>query len=450
MYINNKMEVIDLGSLEPITMNIGENNSTKPSNFGGGLEFLMNDRAKSSSSSTKIDLGELDNLEDEMNELASMNMSNTTNNKSISGLFGLDRSTEANDSKLGGATVESIGNTKTWDGFAKLNEVPLGGGGGSSMNERERRRKKRVMIKNLEQWHEKGLVKNISHFNMESVYEEVEDEYEGALEDKRKRDAIKIQQNWLITAINTIEYGNAMFDPFGISLDGWGETISEDIDSYDEIFEQLHEKYKGGKMSPELSLLMRLGFSASVIHFSNKALSTAAPGFNDVIKQSPELMRMFTNATVDSMKQTAPGMAFASDLLNNNKPNTMNRPPPAPVETRNFAPPPASSRPGMQFTQNRPDIDAGRGAMFREPGIDISNTASETQPRSSRPEMTGPRNMDIDNILSGLKTKQVDISNDDDSMVSIGSLNDINGTTMPKKFARRRNKSDKNVISLDI
>lgn len=453
------MEVIDLGSLDQITMNIGE---TRQTNFGGGIELLMNDRVKSSSSSsTKIDLGEIDSLENELNELSGMNMSSTPapppapSNKSGGGYFGFsksDNSMDVNDSKLGGATVDSIGNTKTWDGFSKLNEVPLGGGGGggANLNEREKRRKKRVMIKSLEQWHEKGLVKNISHFNMDSSYEEVEDEYEGALDDKRKRDAIKIQQNWLITAINTIEYGNAMFDPFGISLDGWGESISEDIDSYDEIFEQLHEKYKGGKMSPELSLLMRLGFSASVIHFSNKALSTAAPGFNDVIKQSPELMRMFTNATVDSMKQTAPGMAFASELLNSNKPTTMNRPPPAPVETRNFAPPPASARPGMQFTQNRPDIDAGRGAMFREQGIDISNTASETQTRSTRPEMTGPRNMDIDNILSGLKTKNVNISNDDDSLVSLSSLNDINGTSMPKKSARRRNKSDKNVISLDI
>lgn len=453
------MEVIDLGSLDSITMNIGE---TRQTNFGGGIELLMNDKNKSSSSSTRIDLGELDNLENELNELSGMNMTpapappSAPSNKSAGNYFGFgksDNSMDANDSKLGGATVDSIGNTKTWDGFSKLNEVPLGGGGGSAganLNEREKRRKKRVMIKSLEQWHEKGLVKNISHFTMESTYEEVEDEYEGALEDKRKRDAIKIQQNWLITAINTIEYGNAMFDPFGISLDGWGESISEDIDSYDEIFEQLHEKYKGGKMSPELSLLMRLGFSASVIHFSNKALSTAAPGFNDVIKQSPELMRMFTNATVDSMKQTAPGMAFASELLNNNKPTTMNRPPPAPVETRNFAPPPASARPGMQFTQNRPDIDAGRGAMFREQGIDISNTASETQPRSTRPEMTGPRNMDIDNILSGLKTKNVNISNDDDSLVSLSSLNDINGTNMPKKSSKRRNRSDKNVISLDI
>lgn len=445
MYSNNKMEVIDLNlnSLDPISMRVGE---TRTTNFGSGIELLMNDKVKSSSGSTNIDLGELDRLENELNELSSMNIptASQSENKTIGGFFGFSKSdppinmqNESTDSKLGGATVDSIGNTKTWDGFSKLNEVPVGAGGAGGLNEREKRRKKRTMIKNLEQWHEKGLLKSISRFTMESSYEEVEDEYEGALEDKRKRDAVKMQRNWMITAINTIEYGNSMFDPFGISLDGWGESISEDIDSYDEIFEQLHEKYKGGKMSPELSLLMRLGFSASVVHFSNKALSTATPGFNDVIRQSPELMRMFTTATVDSMKQSSPGMAFASELLNNNKPNTMNRPPPAPMETRNFAPPPPSERPGNQFMQNRPDIDAGRGMP-------------DQQPKSVRPEMTGPRNMDIDNILSGLKTKKVDISNDDDSVVSISSLNDITGTMMPRKSSKRRNKSDKNVISLDI
>jgi len=435
------IEITDFDSMSaPIQMNI------KPStNFGSGIELLMNDKMKSASSSTKIDLGELDNLENELNELSSMNMPPLSRDKDSdkkmfsTGIFGLDQHT---DSKLGGATMESIGNTKTWDGFAKLNEVPVGEGmhtQTSSLNDREKRRKKRVMIKNLEHWHEKGIVKNISHFNMDSNYDEVEDEYESALDDKRKRDSVKIQQNWLITMVNTIEYGNAMFDPFNISLDGWGESISEDIDSYGEIFEQLHDKYKGGKMSPELSLLLRIGFSASVVHFSNKALSTATPGFNDVIKQSPELMRMFTNATVDSMKQTAPGMAFASELMNNNKPTSMNQPPPVPIETRNSAPP--SIRPGMQFTQ-RPDIALGRGG--------------EPQPQSLRPEptirpeMTGPKNTDIDNILAGLKTKTVVMTTDDDSMMSVSSLTDIQNTTMPKKNARRRNRSDKNVISLDI
>lgn len=441
------MEVFDLSNLEPITLNLGGGGAS--SNFGSGIELLMNEKNKSSSSSTRIDLGELDKLENELNELSGANSS--TDTRSIGGfgasLFGMAAASEkrSDEPKLGQATVEGIGNTKTWDGFSKLNEVPVGGDDmnrSAGMPEREKRRKKRAMLKNLDQWYEKGVLKGMSRLTMDSSYEEIEDEYEGALEDKRKRDSVKIQQNWLITMINTIEYGNSMFDPFGVSLDGWGESISEDIDSYGEIFEQLHEKYKGGKMSPELSLLLRLGFSASVVHFSNKALSTAAPGFNDVIKQSPELMRMFTNATVDSMKQSAPGMAFASELLNNQRPS--NPPPPA-VDPRTY------QKPHMQYTQ-RPDLSAGRGTMFREQGVEMNGAASanESQQRSTRPEMSGPKNVDITNILSGLKTKTVNIENDDDSMISISSLKDMNGVNMPKKSSRRKNKSDKNVISLDI
>jgi hypothetical protein len=161
-------------------------------------------------------------------------------------------------------------------------------------------------------------------------------------------------------------------------------------------------------------------------------------------------------------------MAFASELLNQNKPNTMNRPPPAPVETRSMNPPPPSARPGMQFTQmpdNRPDLNASRGipsTMFREQGVDVSQMGSnmnqqsyvpEKQERSPRPEMAGPKNTDIDNILSGLKTKTINIhetqNTEDDSMVSISSLKDMQGTMMPRRRGRK-NKSDKNVISLDI
>ena len=439
------MEVFELSELEPITLNLGGGGTS--SNFGSGIELLMNEKNKSSSASTRIDLGELDKLENELNELTGANSSNESRSFGAS-LFGMAAASEkrSDEPKLGQATVEGIGNTKTWDGFSKLNEVPVGGDDmnrSAGMPEREKRRKKRAMLKSLEQWYEKGVLKGMSRLTMDSSYEEIEDEYEGALEDKRKRDSVKIQQNWLITMINTIEYGNSMFDPFGVSLDGWGESISEDIDSYGEIFEQLHEKYKGGKMSPELSLLLRLGFSASVVHFSNKALSTAAPGFNDVIKQSPELMRMFTNATVDSMKQSAPGMAFASELLNNQQ-RPSNPPPPA-VDPRTY------QKPQMQYTQ-RPDLSAGRGAMFREQGVELNGAASanESQQRSSRPEMSGPKNVDINNILSGLKTKTVNIENDDDSMISISSLKDMNGVNMPKKSSRRKNKSDKNVISLDI
>lgn len=495
------MEVIDIGlnDLESVSLNIDDfNTSSSSNNFGPGIELLMNDKKRNASNNVNIDLGELDNLENELNELSKTSSSNTSKTLGFSGfnsnLFGLGDSNESNnvkssfdnveksDSNLGSATKDTIGSTKTWDGFSKINEIPIESSFSSSskLNDREKRRKKRMMIKKLEEWYEKGLVKNISHFNSDSAYEEVEDEYETALEDKRKKDSIKLQGWWFMTFVNSLEYANAAFNPFDINLDGWGEQISEDIDSYEEIFSELHEKYKGGKLSPELSLLLRLGFSAAVVNFTNKALSTATPGFNDVIKQSPELMKMFTNATVNSMSQQSPGFAFASNLMN--KPDQINTsfgPPPAPIETKNQAPP---QRPSMQFTQapgNRQDINAARGTMFREQGLDVNNNYGDinkqdksirtpAQPPmeqpSQRAEMRGPQNVDIDNILSGLKTRTVNIHQpppannlptnnsfqEDDSMISISSLKELQNTTMPKRTNRRKNRSDKNTISLDI
>jgi hypothetical protein len=459
------MEAIDLSDLEPINITIGRSDTSRTmSSLGEGMELLMNDKKSVDTSKTKIDLGELNKLEDELNDLSSININTSydgnnsqvkkvNTNNSFGGfaknIFGMNENENVervtgNDSKLGSSTAESMGtHSKTWDGFTKL--TGMGGdnkhSSSNNMNDRDKRRKKRTMLKNLEDWHERGIIKNMSKYTMDSNFEDIEDEYEGALDDKRKRDSVKIQQNWLITMVNTIEYGNSMFDPFGISLDGWGESIGEDVDSYNEIFEELHAKYKGGKMSPELSLLLRLGFSASVIHFSNKALSTAAPGFNDVIKQSPELMRMFTDATVNSMKETAPGMSFASELLQRNKPGT-NNPPPVAVKTRDQAPPP---RPGMNFTSN----DNIGSTMFRESGLKMDARSSTNS--QSRPEMSGPSNTNINDILSGLKTKTVDIRNDpkdNDSVVSISSIADMNNMILPKKSSRR--KSDKNVVSIDI
>ena len=320
---------------------------------------------------------------------------------------------------------------------------------------------------------------------MDSSYEEVEDEYEQAMEDKRRKDGVKLCGHWLTTFINTMEYGNAIFNPFDLNLDGWGEQVSENIDDYEDIFAELHEKYKGTKMAPELALLMKIGFSAAVLNFSNKALSSAAPGFQDVMKQSPELMRMFTNATVSSMSQASPGFAMANNLMQEQANKPRGPPPPAPVETKTMAPP---QRPGnMVFTESapvRPDIVAGRGMMFRESGVETGNGFARVDEESRslrplsqqpppaaqatqgpRPEMRGPQNTDIDNILSGLKTRTVNIHEmpsqaadsepmqtrtEDDSMISISSLRDLQNGNMPKRTNRRRNGSNRNTISLDI
>ena len=48
----------------------------------------------------------------------------------------------------------------------------------------------------------------------------------------------------LMAAITGLEFLNNKFDPFDLRLDGWSEQVNENIDDYDEIFAELHEKYK--------------------------------------------------------------------------------------------------------------------------------------------------------------------------------------------------------------
>ena len=525
------MEVIDIG-LDDIDVDLNKSRSNSV-NFGSGIELLMNDKKKGSSSNTKIDLAELDQLENDLNALNGVSgregsSTPTSSNKTINNLgsfggfgnlfnfgsSGAEEEKKANvtfestDSNIGHATAESTQNTsKTWDGFMKMgssftNGGGAGGGGGSffssaaaggatsgasgsNMTERERRRKKRMMIKKLEEWYEKGTIKHTSHFNLDSNYEEIEDEYEGALEDKRKKDSIKLQGWWFSTVVNTIEYGNALLNPFDLNLDGWGEQVSEDLDSYEEIFAELHDKYKGGKMAPELSLLLRLGFSAAVVNMSNKMLSSSAPGFSDVMKQSPELMRMFNTAAVDMMSKQSPTFDFAKNMMNPpDQVNTKMGPPPAPVETKNagnmsqrpMAPSAnfssvgaAAPRPGqgMQFTgmNNEPPMNA---TQIRRPDLATASIPSNfnAPPATDRKEMRGPQTTDIENILSGLKTKSVsanpnpsysvpvtnDMFNGDDSLISIASLGDLSNGNMPKRTNRkpRKNSSEKNTVSLDI
>ena len=452
---------IDINNLEPISFDIDKSSSS--SNLDG-VEFLMNTSKKSSPKSSNINLGDLDSIETELNNYSSSSALQAQasggggESKILSGIssmfgFGGSSSSSNDDSRtnLGQATKETgSGITKSFDGFMKFNDVPeMKEPIKSNMTDREKLRKKKLMIKRLEEWRAKGWVSNSTMFNNDTPYEEIEDEYETALEDKKKSESKKLYGWWFMTFVNTVEYANAAFNPFDINLDGWGEQVNDDIDSYDEIFGELYEKYKGGKLSPEIALLMRLGFSAAVVNFTNKALSTATPGFNDVIRQSPDLMKMFTNATVNSMAQQSPGFAFANNLVNPEPDRKMGVPPKAQDPRSAPAPP----RPGMVFTEqqsSRPDINAGRGVMFNEPGIDLNNKY-ENPSRPPRSEMSGPKNANLDSILSGLKPKQVNIqeNRDNDSMVSVSSLKDLNGD-VPRSSSRRRKGSDRNVVSLDI
>merc|ERR1711871_557049 len=170
---NINMEAIDLGITsiddEPIQINFGE---PAQSDEIPGIELLMNDTVKKSGS--KIDVGDLNNLEDELNNLSQIDIkidesassrpqtpsgdSKTGETSFLGGIGNIFKSNTSNTSKteksnLGNATVEDMGNMNSWDGFSKVNEIPSDKGNiRTTMSEREVRRKKRFMLKKMEEW----------------------------------------------------------------------------------------------------------------------------------------------------------------------------------------------------------------------------------------------------------------------------------------------------------
>jgi hypothetical protein len=125
--------------------------------------------------------------------------------------------------------------------------------------------------------------------------------------------------------------------------------------------------------------------------------------------------------------------------MSENKGRPSGPPPPAPQATKSER----SSRP-----ISRPDI-----SMAREEGIEAGGFQNlNEQQKSARPEMRGPQNSDIDNILAGLKSKSVNIQQEkkEDSVISAGSLADMTSGKMPKKTQKRKQKSDKSIVALDI
>ena len=270
---------------------------------------------------------------------------------------------------------------------------------------------------------------------MESSLLEMQGEYETIIAEKEKSNSVKFQSKMLLACITGLEFLNNRLDPFDLKLDGWTEQVSENINDYDEVFAELHEKYKSkAQMAPELKLLFQLGGSAVMLHMTNTMFKSSLPNMDDIMRQNPDLMQQFSNAAAESMGQTNPGFSgFMSSMMNQNDNQE-------------------------QYEQSGPTI-----SRMSDDGVDIQNNfesppdierSAKRPTEQKRPEMKGPN--DINDILSQLKTKKVNINRESEdnegSTISIEELKETKmniGSSHPKKSGRRGG-SAKNTISLDI
>mgnify|MGYP001247786226 CR=1 FL=1 len=467
--MNGSPEVINIGLSNDdseIKLNLQE---LPTANLGVGAELLMNDKKVSKQqASADIDINDLNNLEDELNNLSDSVDNGIKINKSdvfsmqspsnggggVSFNIGNDNDFRDNDmrSNIGQSTANVEKDQQTWDGYGKFNEIPVNPESTMKkqpdLTKEQMLREKFKYLRKLEDLENKG-VQLTKKYTMESPLAEMQGEYENIVSEKERSNSVKFQGKMLMAIITGLEFLNNKFDPFDLKLDGWAEQVNEGIDEYDEIFGELHEKYKSkAKMAPEIKLLFQLGGGAMMLHMTNTMFKSSMPGMDDIMRQNPELMQQFTQAAVNSMGETNPGFSgFMNNMMQDNiqqqpppqRSSDPRGPPPPPVPP----PPPSTGQRGRPF-QNQPTEKSHFEPVERSMKNDLGG---------QRAEMKGPS--DISDILGGLKTKTINIqqpNNEEGSTISLSELKEMNkemnSGSVPKKSKKK--KSDKNTVSLSL
>ena len=314
---------------------------------------------------------------------------------------------------------------------------------------------KREIIYQLDRLESKGF-KIPFKFNMNSEIEEMRTEYNRLIREKELDGSIRFQQKMLMAFISGTEYMNSRYDPFTIKLDGWSEQVNENINDYDDIFEELHYKYKatGKKMAPELRLFISLSGSAFMFHLTSRMFKEQPmPNVENVLKSDPELMKQFQQAAAkqymmgNNYQPSSP--ATQNIPLNNNSNN-------------NYS--------GMSNNNNGGDSSMGLFNMVSSLFNTLNPTQSSPnmpmqQPMSQQsnnnnyrnsPNITELRNkpsVDIENIINNVHNN-ISMENNDNNIetlsVSDEEITSIIEDTADIKILRGVGRPRKNTRTLNI
>tara|TARA_Y100001958_G_C21247117_1_gene578096 strand:- start:2949 stop:4079 length:1131 start_codon:yes stop_codon:yes gene_type:complete len=195
-----------------------------------------------------------------------------------------------------------------------------------NMSPQEVKNEKIDMIYKFKKLENQGI-RTTMNYNMNSPLDDMRNEYMKLKKQREIENSVKFQRKMMMAFITGVEFLNNRFDPFSIHLDGWSESVNEGINDYDEIFEELHEKYGGeAEVSPEIRLLLSLGGSAFMFHLTQTMFKSSLPGMDDILKQNPDLMKQFASAAVGSMGGEDSGIGkFMNMTMNGGQGMSKNR-----------------------------------------------------------------------------------------------------------------------------
>lgn len=203
------------------------------------------------------------------------------------------------------------------------------------MSPEEERKKKIDLLNKLNRLEAKGYSLS-KRFTMDNTVEEIQLEYDRLFDAKSLEASIRFQRQCLMGVVTGMEYLNGKFNPFDWQLEGWSESVHENIDDYDEVFEELYDKYKGrGNMPPEAKLLMTMVGSGFMFHMSNSffrsKMANVTP--DDIFRSNPQLAQQFAAAAA---QQAGPGFGNFMGAAMGVPPQAQRPPQPTPPSANMF------------------------------------------------------------------------------------------------------------------
>ena len=169
------------------------------------------------------------------------------------------------------------------------------------------------LINKLGRLEKKGFAVN-KRLNAYSNIEELRTEVKRITYSIDVEQSIRFSRRMLIACVTGLEFLNKRYNPFEIQLEGWSESVMENVDDYDGVFEELYVKYRSKvAVAPEIKLIMMLGGSAMMFHLTNSMFKSALPNMNDVLKQNPDLVKNMMSA-VQNTTRTPSGPADAAPV----------------------------------------------------------------------------------------------------------------------------------------
>lgn len=146
----------------------------------------------------------------------------------------------------------------------------------------------------IAQLNQRGNVSQLK-LDMNCSLEEIEKEYNRIKNNKQAEVMVGLCKKGLLLGVQGFEFLNNKFDPLGIDLDGWGESMSYSMENqdYDEVLRELYEKYKGKESwSPEARLVMLI-LGSAVMFSVTKKMSNMDMSSNSFLGN---IMNKFMNA----------------------------------------------------------------------------------------------------------------------------------------------------------